>query len=72
MLVRQAGQLYPGGTGDPTSGRFILVSEEGTFTGPNDIYGYLFAPFVYRFSISLACGWSGALLVIDREALGMA
>jgi hypothetical protein len=51
MLIRQADQLYPGGTGDPTSGRFILVDEEGTFAGPNDIYGYLFAPFVGRFPI---------------------
>jgi hypothetical protein len=51
MLIWRGDQLNPSGTGDPTSGRFILVDEEGTYGGLNDIYGYLFAPYVERLPI---------------------
>jgi hypothetical protein len=51
MLIWSGGEVYPGGAGDPMTGRFILVDEEGVWDGPNDLYAYLFAPYVNRFTV---------------------
>jgi hypothetical protein len=48
MLLKEAGYLYPSGTSNTSNGRSILTVEEGSFYGPNDIYGYLFPPFLYH------------------------
>jgi hypothetical protein len=47
----EADSYSPAGIRDPLTGRSILVTGDGDWDEPSDIYGYLFAPFVGRFPI---------------------